>query len=35
VHRPSPDEVRRAAKALVLGLALGVVLVVLDRRTKA
>jgi hypothetical protein len=35
VQAPSQDEVRRAVKALVLGLALGVVLLLVARRASA
>jgi hypothetical protein len=31
VDRPSPDEIRRAAKATVLGVALGVLLLFVER----
>jgi hypothetical protein len=31
VQRPAPDEVRRVAKAVLLGLALGVVLLAVAR----
>ncbi|MEX0743216.1 MAG: hypothetical protein WD248_02550 [Actinomycetota bacterium] len=31
MDRPSPDEVRRAGKALFLGIALGFVLLFVDR----
>jgi hypothetical protein len=34
VERPSPDEVRRAVKALVLGLLLGTVLLLIARRSR-
>jgi len=35
VQPPSQDEVRRAGKALLLGLALGVVMLLLARRARA
>jgi len=35
VQPPSQEEVRRAGKALVLGLALGIVMVLFARRAKA
>jgi hypothetical protein len=34
VQRPSPDEVRRAGKALALGALLGLVLLLLVRRSR-
>jgi hypothetical protein len=34
MRSPSADEVRRAGKALLLGLALGVVLLLLARRGR-
>jgi hypothetical protein len=34
VERPSPDEIRRAATALVLGLVLGLALLLLARRAR-
>jgi len=34
MRSPSADEVRRAGKALLLGLALGIVLLVLSRRGR-
>ncbi|MEX2406398.1 MAG: hypothetical protein WD834_03590 [Actinomycetota bacterium] len=40
MERPAPDEIRRAAKAVLLGIALGFVLLIVDRgrtgvRTRA
>jgi hypothetical protein len=34
VQRPSPDEIRRAGKALLLGVLLGLVLLLLVRRSR-
>jgi hypothetical protein len=34
MQRPSPEEIRRAGKALALGLALGVLLLLLGRRGR-
>jgi len=34
VQRPFPDEVRRAGKALALGVLLGLVLLLLVRRSR-
>jgi hypothetical protein len=31
VERPSPDEIRRAGKALLLGVALGFLLLIVER----
>jgi hypothetical protein len=35
VDRPGPDEIRRAIKALSLGIALGFLLMIVDRRPRA
>jgi hypothetical protein len=35
VDRPSSDEIRRAGKALLLGVALGFLLLIVDRRRSA
>jgi hypothetical protein len=34
VERPSPDEIRRAVKALLLGVAMGLVLLLFARRSR-
>jgi hypothetical protein len=34
VERPSPEELRRAVTALVLGVALGLLLLLLARRAR-
>jgi hypothetical protein len=31
VDRPTPDEIRRAGKALILGVALGFLLLIVER----
>jgi hypothetical protein len=34
VQRPSPDEIRRAGKAVLLGVGLGLALLLLARRSR-